>query len=401
MSPNIIRWVKLNSNVFETLETKLPNVMYLLEDTRELYNGNTNLTSDLYFVDALPSNPIRNKFYVTNNMQCRLWTGTEWKTIIPQIMGSLQDGVDSPGLVTGNAIKSYVTKKIELASGGIGPGDSESILTSDSVTLAKNLTVEGQELGNYKTGDVILKGTSLTTIFQNIFCKLIPPTYAMPTLSVRPGTQAYEIGSLINPIISSVYTARDGGEVSSYLLTKTTNGITNTLVRDVNITNYQMSYISLDNPIEITATVEYTAGPIKLDNLGNPYPDGRIMDGTLTSTMYLLPKRNMFYGALKTSIECNNDSIRNLPYNYLDPKQGDKLILPIEEGTSQIVIAIPKPLTISSVTSQTLNMNVSNIFTVDTLDIGGVNNTLPTPYNVYVYKPAIPFANNDTYTIVL
>lgn len=397
-NPNIIRWVKLDSQTFNNLQVKLPNVMYLLEDTRELYNGEDNLTSDLYFVNSLPVNPIKNKFYVTQNMQCRLWTGLEWKTIIPEIMNSLQDGVNSPGLVTGNAIKQYVTKKIEDASGGIGGGSE--LLNTDAVTLSKTIQVEGTEVGNYQSGDTIQKGTSLTTILQNIFCKLIPPTYTMPQLSIRPGSQEYEIGSFIDPIISAVYTPNDGGEISSYVLTQTINGITSTLVNGVVIENYQMPYLKLLTPVQLTASINYTAGIVKPDNLGNPYPQGSIPNGSLTSTMYLYPKRSMFYGALtKPSSMLNSSDIRQLPNNFLNPQPGQTISIDIEAGVEQIVIAMPSNLSISSITSKVLNMSVLNTFIKTSIDVGGVHNILPVPYNVYIYSPAVPFVSSDVYTL--
>lgn len=399
----MIKWILTNATRYKSLEVKDADALYFLEDTKEIYKGNDLYTGSVVFVDSLPELAATDKIYVVKSThQCSVWTGEKWETLFPQISASLTDDESSEGLVTGDAIKAYVIKKIADLS-----VDGNSIeLTTDNIKTTKEIHVKGQTIGSYKDGDTIPAGESLTNILTKQFAKQIPPTYVAPTYTISPGSRAYEAGEAVTINVTGTFTQKDAGALESYKLVKTVSGANTDVVtgaQTVQPHNEEGLTIPDGANVKFTGTVNYADGAIKNDNLGEPYPKGSIKAGSLTSSLTLTGQRKCFYGKDKLKAACaNSGEVRALPQNVLNPANGTRLTIAIAEGDTRITFAYPATLRdVSSVISSTLNLDVKGTFNKEIVQVEGANGYKAIDYKVYTYIPAIPFASADTYTVTI
>lgn len=397
----MLKWILATSSYYNSLEEKDAGALYFLEDTQEIYRGAVEYTNSVVFTDELPELAAKGKIYVKNDTyESSVWTGTEWKTVIPQIHTVLDDNVVCNGLVTGEGIKAYVTKKVaEIVSGG------DIDLTTDNVVTTREIQVKGQTLGSYKDGDTIPIGENLTTILTKQFAKQIPPTYSAPSYSISPGNSNHESGSEINFTVGGTFTQRDAGALQNYKLVRTVNGANTDVVTGAAIQNFVQPNIQVidGGGIKFTGTVTYADGAIKNDNLGMPYPTGSIKAGSLTSSFTVTGQRKTFYGRDTGKTPCNDsNTVRALPQNTLNAGNGTKLTIAIKTGDTRVTFAYPANLRdVTSVVSTALNLDVKDTFEKQTIDVEGANGYNPIQYKVYTYIPAIPFASNDTYTVTI
>lgn len=406
----MLQWIITNSENFKTME-KLDDILYFLEDTREIYKGDKVYNQSVIFITDLPKFAIKNKIYInTLTMEAKIWTGTDWKTLIPTIKTILQDGVQSNGLVTGNAIKSYVSRKFEDFEKNFNAPSRDDItsidsLNTDNIVLSKDIHVN-HSIGNYNPGDVIPSGTTLTEILLNHLVKREELKYIRPVLTIRPDSQMLECGEILSSLITANFEKNDAGELSKYYLDKILNGSITTVVTNSKIVEYQEEPYSISDTddLKYRATVEFKEGPIKKDNLGNPSPKNHILSGKITSELTITGKRKLFFGTVVEKIEeenINSDIIRGLR-SILNPQNGVQFNLPIKKGDKQIIIAYPDSLKgLSSVHSNVLGQNVIDAFKLIRVKVEGANKFKPILYKVYVYSPTIPYQNDDEYIITI
>lgn len=398
----MLKWILTTASHYNGLELKDPNALYFIEDTHEIYRGSTEFTSSLYFVEELPEFAAKGKIYVkSSTLEGSVWTGEEWKVVLPQIHNVLDDDTDCEGLVTGNAIKNYVQAKIADLTAG---GDIE--LNTDSIVTTKEIKVLGQTLGSYKDGDVIPMGTNLTSILAKQFAKQIAPTYSAPTYSISPGSAAKEAGDIISFNVSGTFTKKDAGDLTSYTLAKYYNGSTTNVVEGASsIQTYREENITVEDGanLKYTGTVKYGDGPIKNDNLDMPYPTGSIKAGQLTASFTYTGQRKTFYGRdAKTEKAADSAAVRALPQSVLNAVNGTKLTISILAGDKRVTFAYPATLRdVTSVISSALNLDVKGTFVKETVQVEGLNGYKAIDYKVYTYIPAIPFASSDTYTVTI
>lgn len=401
MSSNMVRWCLTTSAYYNSLERKEPNFLYFLDDTKEIYRGEIEYTSSVYIVDQLPDLAAKGKLYIlSSNLEGKVWDGSQWKTVIPGVSNTLTDDEVFDGTVTGEAIKAYVGKKISDITQGM-----VTELSTDKVTLASKITVKGQTLGSYKDGDEILPGETLTSILKKQFAKQIPPTYNAPTMSMSPSNQTVESGTNVNPTVTSTYNKRDGGDITNYKLERIENGQSTAVVNGSSIQPYQQPEIMVQDGglLKFTATIDYADGPIKQDNLGEPYPSTSIKAGKLSNTITYTGQRKTFYGKDKqTTAATSSEHVRGLQQSVMNATNGTKLTINIAQGDTRVTFAYPATLRdVSSVLSSALNLNVKDTFVKTTVDVEGANGYNPIRYKVYTYIPAIPFASSDTYTVTI
>lgn len=397
----MVKWCLTTSAYYNSLETKEPNFLYFLDDTKEIYRGDVEYTSAVNVVDEYPEFAAKGKLYVlSSTLETKTWNGTEWKTVAPGVSTVLTDDDVQNGTVTGEAVKAYVGQKVRDIVSGMA-----TELDTDKVFLASPISVLGQTLGSYKDGDTIEAGTTLTSLLKKQFAKQIPPTYTAPSFSMSPGDQSVESGSLVTPTISGSYNQQDGGAITSYVLTRLYDGSSEEVVNDTTLKTYSQPQIMVKDgaSLKYTGVLKYADGPIKNDNLGEPYPDTSIKANQFTRTCTYTGKRKCFYGRDKESAAADtSDAVRALPQNVMAPAAGTKLTISILAGDTRVTFAYPANLRdVNSVVSSALNLNVKDTFTKELVDVEGANGYNVMQYKVYTYIPAIPFASSDTYTVTI
>lgn len=397
----MVRWCLTTSAYYNSLETKEPNFLYFLDDTKEIYRGDIEYTGAVNIVDELPELAAKGKLYVlSNTMEGKVFDGTNWKTVIPALSQVLTDDDVFNGTVTGEAIKAYVGKKVADIIGGVA-----TEVTSDNVLLSREISVIGQSFGSYKDGDKIPAGEKLTDILAKQFAKQIPPTYSAPGYSISPSNQTVEAGTRVNPTVSGSFVQRDAGAISGYTLQRVDNGTAETVVDEATIVTYNQAEVMVGDggTLKFNGVVRYADGPIKNDNLGAAYPTGSIKAGSLNASVTFTGQRKVFFGRDKSAAAAQTSAeVRALPQNSMNPSNGTKLTISILAGDTRVTFAYPANLReVSSVVSSALNLDVKGTFVKEVVDVEGANGYNEIQYKVYTYIPAIPFASNDTYTVTI
>ena len=293
----------------------------------------------------------------------------------------------------------YYDQKIKTV---ITDGDS----MSDAVTV--QLGVDGK-LGGYKTGDTIAAGTSVENVIKKMLAKQVPPTYTAPTVSIsnNSGTAAgnYEIGTTISPKMKATFNKNDGGNLTAISLSPSVaSGSTSPLTGDV-------APFVLESTTSYRAEASYEAGPIKNDNLGEPYPTGSIPAGTkYSSYMTFTPYRQgYFWGVLNTSSTeapltsaiirgCNKKnaaySSGNITGIAAAAVQDRKRVFVACPATNKGVIKVIMPSAMNA------DCTADFVKQSETVMVEGANRYEAIAYNVWVYEPAM-ISDDQTFTVTL
>ena len=214
------------------------------------------------------------------------------------------------GLKINDSIMKYDTSKVDVV-------DTVAMLANYARKFTKNVKLNlasGRTLGKYNVGDsVYVKGKTLDEFLYDISTVQIVPTYYGPSSSVGiSGTTSYEIGTRMDllPAISLThsFTPNDAGaEASPSTAIYYKNGVSlgAGFTSDVAAGTVVGSTRILTTAINYTVkNISYAAGNIQNDNLGNPYPTGKIIAGTIDggNTASITTFQYSYYGPSTTSV---------------------------------------------------------------------------------------------------
>ena len=217
------------------------------------------------------------------------------------------------GLKINDSIMKYDTSKVDVV-------DTVAMLANYARKFTKNVKLNlasGRTLGKYNVGDsVYVKGKTLDEFLYDISTVQIFPTYSGPSSSVGiSGTTSYEIGTRMDllPAISLThsFTQNDAGaEASPSTAIYYKGGVSmgEDVTTDIAAGNVSGSTRILTTAINYTVQrISYAAGNIKNDNLGNPYPTGKIIAGTINggNTASITTFQYSYYGPSTTSVVSN------------------------------------------------------------------------------------------------
>lgn len=286
--------------------------------------------------------------------------------------------------------------------------DGDSINESITVELGQN-----GSLGGYKTGDTIAKDTTLQTVIKKLLAKQIPPTYALPTASLlnNGGTAqgSYEIGSYITPKVKVSFVQKDGGSAISIKITK--NGTSVIETSDLSLATYEENQFVLSNQVVYKGSVSYSEGPIKNDNLGEPYPDTHIVAGEVSTNNYTYSpyRQGYFWGILNTSSSeapLTSEIIRTGTKKNGAYAAGSISGIAANSVQNRKRIFIACPADKKGVTKVIMPSAMNADCTADfvkqseTVLVEGANGYDAIAYNVWVYEPAL-ISDDQTFTITL
>lgn len=201
----------------------------------------------------------------------------------------------------------------------VSAGDVSGIITMvyDStkssfviVNTAMQLGLLSQELiaagignvGGVEDNDTFAVNTPLETILFAILRNQVPPTYTAPIASLAKNQSRYkEIGSTVSVQLTGTFTQNDGGSVLTYQLKKDAVNLSAS-------NPYTDNHLVVEGDTDYDATYTYDDGPIKNDNLGDPYPVGQILAGSVnTDTETITGIFPYFYGTSSTPPSTSGD----------------------------------------------------------------------------------------------
>lgn len=192
--------------------------------------------------------------------------------------------------------------------------------SASNVFLKKGITLSGDygqdsrkdkitSIGNYRIGDTIAAGTSLESVFMNMFSKRLQPsaTPTAPAASITLYTDgstkkvtagAVEVGTTINPYYvaslsagSYTYGPATGITANSYAVAstgrKTVDGATADTAEDSATTSsgaFNSFIVDDDTNYKLSVSIPHNEGVPAVDNLGDPAnPEVKIASGTKTA----------------------------------------------------------------------------------------------------------------------
>jgi len=194
--------------------------------------------------------------------------------------------------------------------------------------------------------------------------------------------------SLSNLDVNANYNQREGGAATFYEWFK------NSLpwVGSAN-SNLSSDFNNITSPITLTVKAIYEQGPILSDNIGEEYPTGRILAGSvLSSVKTITPKLKAFFGSV-ASIPTTSAEIRSLPNSvWFDTNNFDFVvgsahnIFVIAVPTSRMIVSVIDPNSkadwILEYKGSTYGKNVINV------NNASFSNPVSTEYDIYIATPS-------------
>ena len=286
--------------------------------------------------------------------------------------------------------------------------------TDSDITRVGDDILVSNPMGMYKMGDVISGKDSVFTVLQNALTQYITPIYDSPTVSINitdgPEPGAYPPGTEFTTTIRSICTQNDGGDLISHKIFMNGEEIASS---DTDMMIETSATWTLTDTVTITAVYEFSEGPIKVDSLGNPYPDGHILAGEVTATAetggaeYTVQYTSWFGCDSVTDLEASptEDEIKILQNHFFDEAKGNRHELAFNAGTNRYVIAIPSSIgEIESIIYKEAGyQDIKNLFTISDMDIhvSDIDPNLTHPYKVYYAIWQQPMAVDLTLIITI
>lgn len=316
--------------------------------------------------------------------------------------------IDLPTPETGVSDYGQLTGKPKLNSVEInGEQTSEDLnINTDTTKTTEAIEVKlgaNGAAGGYKTGDNIAEGTAITTILKKLFQKQEPPVYAKPTLGLSgDGTTPVECGTVQSLKLTPTFTQKDGGALTGYTLKR---GEETLIDGDSSASAYTDEDVTIpDGSITYTATATYGQGPVKNDNLGQPYPTGQIQAGSVSATKTYQGRRHCFWAASVNDIaHATSANIRAMSgTGYI--ANGGKMTITIPQGCKYVCFAVPAsygdPSSVISAAAPGFNIVDGFLTGKTTVQVEGVNGYSPIAYNVY-YQASDSGQNATSYEVTI
>ena len=315
-------------------------------------------------------------------------------------------------------------------------------------SLSSEITVHIEDDGNvgtYKNGDVIPAGTSLETILRKILIQQIPPTYTMPVVEsiITPLSTTTVQAELVTTTnseviltwpygyldvlrVKSTFINNDAGD-----LTSISKDASNLLPGTFNLVSADVSNKTAECSAMVHNTIEeansnfslsysYNEGAIKNDNLGNAYPTGHIMAGTIDQKFIInriwpgyiwgisskstadLPITNSFYNSTASGYS------RHMPNCEYASGTTFSMKAALDDGSTAkyILVACPadevgvKKIIMPSASNADCTADFVKMSSPLTVSVKNGSSTVSKEYNVWVYEPAL-ITEDQTFEVTL
>lgn len=273
---------------------------------------------------------------------------------------------------------------------------SEDLLTTSAVG---NIVLD--ESGQ---ATISAAGKNLRELFNEIFVKEENPEITDPSVDLifTQADKYYEVGTEIEPQYSATLNPGSYSYGPATGITATSWEISDSLNKTASSYSGKMPTVTLADNMKyrITAKANYGDGAIPLTNLKNPYNEGQIKAGNVSSTSaYMYAYRAGFYGTLTEKSDLTSDIIRGLSKTTSGLYEGKLTTVSIPLNALRVVFAYPASLgDLASVTDTNgLNAEILDGFTKITVDVEGANGYDAISYNVYYIDYANPNDKTNSY----
>ena len=239
------------------------------------------------------------------------------------------------------------------------------------------------ELGGLKAGTVVTGWTDHKALQAALF-----PATSPSITSFTPASTVNEVGTEVGTVTLSAAVVKKTNPITSVTFYANDVAI-ETLVTDVaNGGTFTKDYdfeTNVDTDVEFKVVVS----------------DGVLTDATKSSTFSFV--RNGFYGTDTDSTPLStSDQVRDLtPISNI--KKGKTFNIQVPIGAKNVIISYPSTLgEIASVKFvESMNAEISSVFTKTTIQVEGNNNYSSTEYYCYQYIPSVEFSQVSTFAVTI
>lgn len=260
--------------------------------------------------------------------------------------------------------------------------------------IKDELAVNGVTVGGIANGTVFPSGTEVEAILRKMLVKQNAPSYYAPTfkLAISGFPFNLEAGSAMHlGGWQTTFDQKDAGPLTGELHTR--NGAA--------FTPDAIPFTIGDETLNYQSTASYQEGIIKNDNLGEPYPEGHILAGSIKSNVVTFKGlRKLFFGV--DNPDQNSASIRSLQ-SLLNPANGTKFLINIPPGARKVSFSYPASLRDASSVKyiEGLNAEVKGVFSKSLTPVEGANKYPAKEHKTYEFIPAAPFESAATYEVTI
>lgn len=237
------------------------------------------------------------------------------------------------------------------------PGEWISVFleTDSDITRIGNDILVSNPVGMLSEGTVISETDNVFNTLQSMLTRHIIPEYVAPTVSVTisegPEPGSYPPGTKLTATVRVEATQNDAGEL--ILLKLLSNGREIARSDEAMVIETAISW-ELTEDIKLEASYQYADGPLKQDNFGKDWPEGRILAGEIYASAdqdgaQFTLQTFTYIGSNTASPDAVDDEpteeeIKNLENVIQDLKIADNpsytLTMPL--GHNRFIICIPK-----------------------------------------------------------
>ncbi len=203
-------------SAYKALETKNPNAIYFLTDSREIYVGDKLYAEPLrLYTGSLPLSAIAlGALYInTETGLGSVHNGTAWNTVMKPVVGTIDATASDDTVPTTKGVKDYVDGRVEDILGGedIVTGVSQA-LDGDNAPVPGTLTITS---GDGSTANVVMTGLANNPTYDSTNLVLtIPVVGGSPLVVNLPQDNFIESGEYDTDTKNIVLTLKDGSEVT-------------------------------------------------------------------------------------------------------------------------------------------------------------------------------------------
>lgn len=289
-----------------------------------------------------------------------------------------------------------------------GNYDAENVYLKDNLTITADIgaqTLDGQAFKTLETS-----GKNIKQVFDMILAARKLPKYSNPSVSVVcPQAGTYEVGTSVTPSYTATlnvgkYDYEPGTSTGVAATSWSATFAGQTVAKQSG--TFDAVVVTDGFNEKVNVTVNYSAGAVPKDNLGNTITDAeelsecQIPAGTKTTSSNSAIKgcRYMFYGSKTDAIELSSEKIRKLNSKEAAATSFE---LEVVEGSYQVIIAVPEEFTLAKVEdTAALKVDIKNSFKLSEIMVAGASDGYDKQYNVYVYSPSAALGAN-TYIVTI
>lgn len=251
------------------------------------------------------------------------------------------------------------------------------------------------------------RGKNVEQVFASLMAKEANPSKTNPAVTIGKQTNfgTFEIGTKKNlgygaTLSAGSYTYGPDTGITAQTWEVSCTGVTD---KKTTATGTFENIVAEATAKKITAKATYNEGAVPVTNLGNPYPDGKIIAGSASKdSANFVGVRYMFWGPMTTDAAINSAAVRALAHNKATDT-GALNTFGAGAGAVKVVVAVPSDRKITKVIMPSaLNADVTALFVKQstTVPVNGANDYAAAAYNIYVYQPASIDAG-ETYTVTI